>query len=310
MLVAYGLVAGVPLGWPSASSPDRGPGLLPSERGRGPVGLAGVPAPGSRRAHLPGVAAAVRRAVALPARRRAAAPLRGRAPPEGLPDLVRRCLPELLRRCPGRYPLLSLPAADAAGTIPAPARHWDRLRRRGHAHLVRGSRAGRGVGGGPLRPGRPRDLRVPGRRPAAPVRDAVAAVAWSPAPERRVAADLLCRPAGVHRGRHLLRLHHGQLDLPRWRPRGHPVVRGADHPVRRGRIPATGQADRGVRAVGPGSCDASQRPALPRGRGQLPAAHDRRPEERQLQPPGRRPARRGGADGPGQRAPVRRLARQ
>ena len=94
-------------------------------------------------------------------------------------ELGRRRLPELLpgrlrrpARLPGSPP-------DGTGAAPAAARRGDGLHRRSDAHLVRGARAGRGVAAR-LRPARPGDLRLPGRRPAALVRRAVAAVAGRP----------------------------------------------------------------------------------------------------------------------------------
>ena len=62
-------VAGVPLGRPPASGPDRGPGVLPGERAAGgtaPGGCRGAPTSAGHT--IPGVAAALGRDLALPAR--------------------------------------------------------------------------------------------------------------------------------------------------------------------------------------------------------------------------------------------------
>ena len=169
--------------------------------------------------------------------------------------------------------------------VPAAARHGHGLRRRLDAHLVHRARARRGFGS--LRSRRHRDLLLPDRRPAAPVRGAVAAVAGYAAAERHRTADLRMRHGRVHRRRPHLRLHHRALHLSRRRPCRHPVVHRADDPAGRDRMPAARQADHGVRHAGPGFGDPSQRAALPRGRGQLRAAHRRGSGELHVRPPGR-----------------------
>jgi EAL domain len=120
-------VAGLSLG-PPASGPDRGPGVLPAERGRRVLRLAGIAPHRPRPGHWPGLAAAFDRDLALPARRRDPAGLRGGLAPAAGPDLGRRRLPRLLPGGLRRLVRLPVAAPDQAGTPAQPAR---RRRRRG-----------------------------------------------------------------------------------------------------------------------------------------------------------------------------------
>jgi hypothetical protein len=80
-------LAGLSLG-PPASGPDRGPGVLPAERSRRILRLAGIAPHRPRPGHRPGLAAAFGRDLALLARRRDPAFLRGGLAPAAGSDLA------------------------------------------------------------------------------------------------------------------------------------------------------------------------------------------------------------------------------
>ncbi len=182
----------------------------------------------------------------------------------GLPHLVRRCLPRLLRSRLLRPGLVPCPSGLGLGAAAATARPGHGVHRRGGADLVPGARAGRRERAA-LRPVHPRHLRLPGRRPAAAVRDPDPAVARCPPVERHGAADLRGRPAALHRRRPHLRLHDRALDLPRRRSGRHAVDARGDRRLHLRRQPAADQADRDDGQAGRVRSRAAVLPAL-RGR--------------------------------------------
>ena len=241
MLVVLRTVAGVPLGRPQPSGPDRGPGLLPGER--------------RPRPSAPGGCRGAPTSAGPPAWPGACSPSRS-----GSTCSVTQFSCSMRWSCTKRaYPTwadaayLSFYPVAFAGLLAFPSRRRTgperfRLLLDMGTVFVGGATFVWFVALGPAVASRPgfdlADLVIF----AYPIGDllllfGVLSVLWRgrPALEHPAFADLRDRHAGIHRGRRHLRLHHHPLDLPRRGPGRHLVDAGADDPVRRGRMPASGR---------------------------------------------------------------------